>query len=403
MALLTEAGGYLLDEAGNDLLDETAPRIAPAAVPRLPWRVMYGPRAPVGGIAGAIEQYSQLQVTLRSDPDQNSQVTWEMDGRSPAAAAITELETDVLVTYGSEYVFAGRAGQSQDVIDSAAHRTQFTASDYRDVLRRQLLFPGDTLSYTNVEQQQIAWGLIRSVQAHPGGNLGITQGLGSRGSGIARTMTFAVGDYVGDDISTMADLANGFEWLINPYGPADLRFDFYYPTMGSSNGRVFALGMQRVQNITRVVDPSTYADSVYVTGDPSVTLTAQKLDAPGIATSPQGRWDQVVGSTMKTQTSLDDYATQALADAQVITPTYTITLQPGSWDGPTDVWLGDTITVQIRSGRLNVNEQLRVVEMDFSIDANGLEILTITAGQIPLQIWKLIPKMLKNLALLNTR
>jgi hypothetical protein len=71
--------------------------------------------------------------------------------------------------------------------------------------------------------------------------------------------------------------------------------------------------------------------------------------------------------------------------------------------GIDDVWLGDTVNVQVRSGRLNVNDQLRVVEMDFALDADNLEILTLTVGAIPLQVWRLIPKMLKNLALLNTR
>jgi hypothetical protein len=375
----------------------------PSLPPRQPWRFLYGPRAPQGGFSGAIEQASARRVTLRAEPDQNSQVAWEMDGRDPAAAAITELETDVTVMYGSEYVFAGRVGPSQDVIDAAAHRTQFTAYDYRDVLRRQLLLPGDTLTFVTTEQQQIAWDLIKAAQAHAGANLGIVQGLGAAGSGVTRNMTFANGDYIGDDISTMAGLDNGFEWLIQPYGPGDLRFDFYYPKMGKSTGRVFALGMSRVQSITRVVDTSTYADAVYVTGDPSANLTAQSLAAAGVATSPQGRWDQVIGSTMKTATSLSDYATRALSAAQVIVPAYTIVLQPGSWMGIDDVWLGDTVNVQVRSGRLNVNDQLRVVEMDFALDADNLEILTLTVGAIPLQVWRLIPKMLKNLALLNTR
>lgn len=216
-------------------------------------------------------------------------------------------------------------------------------------------------------------------------------------------MTFTAGDYAGDDISTMAGLANGFEWIIQPYAPGDLRFDFYYPKIGKATGRVFSYGMSRVQSINRVVDPSTYANAVHVTADPSVVLTAQTLAIPGIATSPQGRWDQLVPSTMKTQSSLNDFAAQALADAQVIIPSYTIVLQPGSWMGPEDVWIGDTVNVQVKSGRLNVNDQLRVVEMDFAIDANNLEVLTLTVGAIPLQVWRLIPKILKNLALLNTR
>jgi hypothetical protein len=65
--------------------------------------------------------------------------------------------------------------------------------------------------------------------------------------------------------------------------------------------------------------------------------------------------------------------------------------------------MGDTVTLQISSGRLQVNDQLRVVEMEFAISPDGLETLTLTIGMLPRNLFKTIPRMLKRLRYLETR
>jgi hypothetical protein len=80
-----------------------------------------------------------------------------------------------------------------------------------------------------------------------------------------------------------------------------------------------------------------------------------------------------------------------------------ITLKPGSWGGPSDVWMGDLVTVVINSGRLTVNDQLRVMELAFTIDANGQETLALTVGIKLLDYNKQLPKILRRLRYLETR
>jgi hypothetical protein len=372
---------------------------------RTPWRFLYGPRQPFGGWDGQLGQAQARTVTLRCDPDQNSQAEVTLDGRSPAAAAITELETDLTVMYGSAYIFQGRIGPSADDLSADAHAVTFTASDYRDILRRQALLPADTLLYTATDQAAIAWGLVHAVQAHPGGDLGIAQGAGKAGTGVLRTMQYAAGDWAGDLLGQLAALDNGFDWQITPYGQADLRLDVFYPQQGTDRGVVLQYGMERVAAIRRAVDPAAYADAIYMTGDTSITpaLTAVALAMSGIESAPQGRWDQVIGNDLKTQSALADAAAAALSTGQVITPSYTIALQPGSWGGPSDIWIGDQVAVRIRSGRLNVNDSLRVVEMALAIGQDNVEQLTLTVGALPARVHRQITRMMRALAYLNTR
>jgi len=190
---------------------------------------------------------------------------------------------------------------------------------------------------------------------------------------------------------------------------SDLRFDVFYPQQGTGRGAVLAWGDARISSITRNVDPSTFANAVYVTSSASTsgtkTLTPVHLEASNIAAIPgPGRWDTVIGTDDQAQSTLNDHATALLNQAQVLVPSYTITFYPGAWGGPSDIWLGDFLTVQIDSGRLQVNDSgLRVVEMAFSISSDNVETLTLTVGAIPFRLNKAIPKILKAIRYLKTR
>lgn len=370
-----------------------------------PWRILYGPTQPQGGITGEILQAQNKTITLRTEPDQNHEVSFDADGLSPAIAGITEILTDIIVMYGPQIVFCGRVFPSQDTLTASAHRSQFTALDYREVLRKRAVLPGDQLSWTNVEQATIAWNMIQATQGRPGGNLGIARGAGQV-TGVTRTQTNTLGDYIGDGITNLAKLNNGFEWQITPYGFADLRLDVFYPQQGTNRGVVLAWGDARISSITRTVDPSTFADCVYVTGAGTTTggtLTPQHLEASDIGSRPEQRWDLVIGTADNTQTTLNDDAAALLNQAQVVVPSYVIQFYPGAWRGPSDVWLGDQVQLQIDSGRLEVNDSLRVVEMMFQISPDNTEVLTLTVGQLPFRLNRKIASILKQIRYLRTR
>ncbi len=376
--------------------------------PKGPWRFLYGPPQPTGGFTNEVLQAQNKTLVLRTEPGQNHQASFDIDGRSPVAAAIVELETDVFVLYGDGILFDGRVGDSQDTLTASAHRTIINAYDYREVLRRRAVLPGDKVSWgTSTARSSIAWTMIKATQARPGGNLGISQGVLQDTSNALPSFTAQFGDYIGDDIDSLAQLDPPFEWEINPYGLADLRFDVFSPSKGTDNGVVLAYGDHRISQITRKADPSTFADCVYVTSSASVggtkTLTAQHLEDPQIGARLEQRWDSVVGTQDQTQETLNAHAAGLLQTLQVVIPAYEVTLRPGAWDGPDWLFLGDTVTLQISSGRLAVNEKLRVVEMSFAISPDGIETLTLAIGAIPFKIHKKIATILRRLRYLDTR
>lgn len=386
-------------------------QVYPSLVPVTPWRFLWGAPQPAGGWAGEFVQAQSRVLTMRAGPTTYHQCDIDMLGTDLTPNEITELETDFQVMYGDVLLFAGRLAPTQDTLDNTGHRVTLTALDYKEILRRRALVAA--ANYTSVDPALMAWNLVQLAQARAGGNLGITRGAG-QSSGGTQTFNAAAGDYAGADIDTIAQMvtgagdtglppfASGFDWDITPYAPDDLRLDLFYPP-GVNKGVVFTPGDAQVSSITRVVDPSTYGDEVYVTGNSGSSLTPQLITVPNVGVLPQGLWDLVIGTSITTSGALAAAAQWFLNDAQVVTPTYTVVLYPGAWRGPSHIWLRDTVTIQISSGRLQVNVQLQVSEMEFDVSADGRETLTLTIGRVPWRIYQQIPKMLRRLRRLETQ
>jgi hypothetical protein len=136
----------------------------------------------------------------------------------------------------------------------------------------------------------------------------------------------------------------------------------------------------------------------YVSGSPSgtvstgdkvaqVPLVFPQVDAADIATRPEGRWDAVFGTSLQLQDPLTKAGPWYLAASQAVLPSWTIVLAAGAWQGPGHVWLGDTVHLWVKSGRLQVQDALPVTEMSFAIDSNDYETVTLTAGR-PLPTYK---------------
>lgn len=364
------------------------------------WRFCYATPQPAGGILGEFPQAQSRTVTLRAGPGNYHEAQVNINGRDLAAAAFTELQNDMVVLWGTQVIFLGRIAPTQDDLDATSHRCTVGALGYQEVLRRRAVYT--TASFTGVDQAAIAWQLIQTTQALSGGNLGIVQGAGSP-TGVPRTWTAAPGDMVGADIDQLAEMDQGFDWDITPAGVTGLRFDVFYPSRGTHRGLVLQYGDGLVSKISRVVDPSAFADAIYETGNSGNSLTPQALTAADIATRGEGRWDQVVGTDIQTQSALNAHAAFDLAAGEVLTPTYTVTLKPGVWTGPSQLWIGDLVQLVITSGRLHVNSTYQVTELDFDISADNVETVTATLGLVPFRLGQKIPQILRRLRALETR
>lgn len=326
-----------------------------------------------------LTQATSRRVIVRLTAAGESSFT--VEGHAAEAAQIQDLITDCWVFFNGQPIYRGRVGTNSDTHDGNAHTVQVSTADYRGILQRRLLFEGDTLSYSSVDQAQVAWNLINTTQARTGSTLRILRGAGQT-SGTTITQTFTAGTSVMENLDKLAYVANGFDYAINPTATTSLTFDVYSPNRGTDRSLVLNFPGS-IAAFSRTVDPGQYANAVRFSGGSS--LTPVRVEAADITTRPEGRWDSQSGdSTITNSAVLTSTAQGALAAADTVTPAWKVTLQPDGWRGPAQVWLGDPVTLQIQSGRLAVNAAYRVQEMEFNFDDNTNSVTTIlTLGQVP--------------------
>ncbi|MEU7814136.1 hypothetical protein [Pseudonocardia sp. NPDC049154] len=350
------------------------------------WSFVLGPPAPEGGHQWHLTNAKARRAIFRLT--RPSEASFTIDGRDPMAAKIIELETDLHAlrhrpTGGAEELFRGRIGPTGDSLDAGGHRTDVTALDYRSVLSRRILWGDSQLVWTNTEQAEIAMGLVNQTQVRPGGSLGIVAGDGSS-TGVARDRTeYQAGDSIGDRVQELSEVIDGFDWDITPDGAAALKLDIWHPQRGIDRGVVLEYG-GLVASVQRQVNPQDYANAVRVSGQipegGDTAPTPVERTASDITTRPEGRWDKAFGTSIVTATSLAERGDWQLDQAQVVQPSYTVKLKAGAWQGPDHIWLGDPTRLVIMSGRLRVDNVLRVQEVDISITEAGDEEVSLTIG-----------------------
>lgn len=357
----------------------TAP-ILPVARPRNRWQLLAGPAT--GGHQLSLTEAAGRSMRFKlTEP---SECGFTLDGRHPQAAAVEELTTDVHVLWTpasgpTRILMRGRVGDTGDDLNEAQHTVQFAVLDYRAVLGRRRLYTSSTKTWAATDQAEIAWQLIQQTQTRSGGDLGISKGSGNP-TGIARDRTYEVGDSIGERIQELSEVIDGFDWDITPTSASALALDIWHPQRGTDRGVVLEYG-GLVARVRREVNTSEYGNALRYTGKTDPPLTAQELEAADIATAAQGRWDLVFGDDgLTTQAALNDRAAWQLSQSQVIRPAYTLTLRQGAWDGPDHIWLGDTVRIVIRSGRLGVDTTARVYEIGIGLGDDGSEAVEVTVG-----------------------
>ena len=327
---------------------------------------------PVADLLGARSR----KVTFRRDGP--CEASWSMDGRwsaitgnPPDAAVVKELLNDVLVYRDGDLLFRGRIGPTEDTVDADSHTVSMAAVDYRGYLDRRILYAAQT--YTATDQAGIAWALVDYANTRIGGDVGITRGTGQT-TGVNRDRNYEAGKSIGEALDELGRVIGGFDWEVDPW----LRLNVYSPSRGTIRDFVAEYG-SNVARVSRSVDPGSYANAVRSTGDTALT-TAVTLNAATLATRPERRFDLAVSDPdVKVQQTVQDRASAALAIAEVIQPSYTVTLRPGRWS-PGDVWLGDVTKIVVRSGRLDVNTSERVEEISVSVGDDGSETVELTYG-----------------------
>jgi hypothetical protein len=349
----------------------------------------------------------------------------DMDGHSPQVALIQELSQDLMFwrfdPVGNYTVmFRGVIGHSEDTLDGTAHTVNVQAADYRAMLGRVV---ATAQSFTTTAQESIVLGLVTpslGTSAYPAnigiGWSGVVNPDGSAFGGstpTTRTIAYAGTEQVGPEVDKLATMAGGFDWGCEPNYPvgsppnpsnATAGMYLWYPQRGVTRAFLAEYGVN-VTAVKRTVDSTGFSNWVQYTG---TTGTAAQVASGDVMANPQlhaeGLWQETKADANVADTS------QLLAEAQydlglasVLTPSYTLTLAPGAWKAKTDCWLGDTIRVRVTSGRLSVDINVRIVQVDITLDDAGNETIALVVARPPQTLADVLGAQNQNLYQLNRR
>lgn len=323
------------------------------------WSAGPGASASSPGPVHDLEEVQGRTITFRRGGHCYAQFT--VDGRSDDAFALLPAKaTDLWCYRDSQLWFRGRVRDIIPQLDGTQHLWTVTVIDYRGMTSAAAAILDPVPTYTAVDQAAIAWDLIDRWQTQPGGDWGITEGVGSVSGTLRSELDLVAGAPVGEAIDRLAELDDGFEWEIDQ----DLRLNRWFPRRGSLSSMVLDY-----PGTVRAVSgsPIGFANGVVVTGGPNTVSVS--AEAATVATDPRGRW--VTARSFPSATTQDRLAEAApfvLADTSRTVLPLTVELVPGAWSGPSDLWLGDTVRTEIVDGALSVSEVMRVDEIVIGCD-----------------------------------
>lgn len=298
-----------------------------------------------------------------------------LDGNHPEAKKIDDFITDIYALRNGVDIFRGRTIGVSDTVTENEFLTNVNATSYKGLLsRRELKTAIDTYS-TPEEQATIAWNMIQQTQSVAGGNLSITRGP-YLDTGVKRGDRWDQGKYIATAIDDIAQRQYGFDWSIDH----KLEFNVHYPARGSLRAYT-ALYPGNVTSFSRSVDTSTYANSVRAMGDDNGTPIQYLTSVSDIADRPEGLWDYAEGGgDASSAAEIESLSKGLLATKAGIVPTWTLVLRQGEFEPFISAWVGDTIRLRIKHGRLDVNGLYRIQQIKFTIDESNRETVELTVG-----------------------
>jgi hypothetical protein len=343
---------------------------------------------------------------------QSSVLTFSLSGWSPAAAAIQELQHDVIAwrwddTRGvDEPMFRGVVTDSQDDLDEQSHQVMFTAHDYLALLNRRSATI--TLNYTNTDQDDIAASLIywatqgartsSGTALTPGSVMPVTvlpvnpDGSARGKSGFLRQRSYLPQQNLWTALSDLSLVQGGFDFDVVPgwrFGTdqSNDQLRVFYPQQGVNNTNCVLVYPGTLAKVKRQVSSADYANYVRVLGNnQSASASTPQLysenlilgDAAGVTV---GLWmDAQNAADIIDQSTLDQRAAGYINSEGVLQPVYTVTLAAGAYYSGW-FYMGDTVQLVVQSGRLNVNTQVRILGIEYDVGDDGQEDLVLTVGR----------------------
>lgn len=148
-------------------------------------------------------------------------------------------------------------------------RAAFQAGTFDSYLDHRIL--ADDLSYTALDQLEIARLLVEHAQEQPGGDIGIQ--LGHEMSGVARDASYAYSSLsrIRELLDSLAQLADGFEWRVHcyrdPEGRRAKRLQLGHPRITASASDIVLDHPGQILTYSLPADSTVQADVWVARGD----------------------------------------------------------------------------------------------------------------------------------------
>jgi len=226
---------------------------------------------------------------------------------------------DLFVYLDGVLMFRGRMlpqslSVTEDDVPSA-----FVAVDYRRLLARRYIWT--PLTYSQIPQADIAWGLISHTQSQRNGDMGITRGVFP--TGRLRDRTYDPGQEIGYLLDNLSNVIDGFEYGVD----ANRAFNVYYPwRWRNTDWPLDYPGNLAKADIDEGYD--LFANATITTGDPSV-LPPVTLESATINSDPLGRWEAAFSHPdVSIPATLDEHAHRYQADAEKLRRRLVLNVSP---------------------------------------------------------------------------
>lgn len=345
----------------------------------------------------------QIRVKL-NEPDE---VTYTLQGDAPEANEIKDLISDLWVMRNGRYLTRTRHIASQDNIGTTDYTIDYTTTSYAGLLSRRIIdtngkkvdlpstsVPLYGLSFSAIPPEDTLLGIINHVQSQKGMDLGIRKGYWpDLPISALAWQFFSDGTSALDAIHTVIRPAGIDFWI-----DQDLKANIS-AQRGTNNESILDWG-GRVESVSRSFDHTAYANYIRQTG--ATAEAGLRATIPNIDTRPEGGWasqlsapeiisylgDLPLAEAKKVVEQLQSVANANFARLSRTLPleeggsasnfSYSVKLKPGIWRGPEHIWVGDIVQLVVKRGRLDINHQMRVIELNISVDQNGFESVELT-------------------------
>ena len=334
--------------------------------------------------------------------DSTDTLSFSLPGRHWQTTVIEPLTTDILV-YRDDYCAQRFRVTGMDINkESESLKCSFTAVSYRELMNAWMFLPNHTRRFLDLEQTDIAWTILNESQVLPKGGIGMTRGTypfvpvnrtldGDWEATTPDPYYYEVGKRKGDAVQDIAAMVSGFEWDIEPDRTSSatertgMKFNTWNTGLRQQHTPRCPFVLDDGGNITswsRQSAPSEFANVIHALGhypegvgtadDPPPFAWAPPDMNPGGA-APEGRWERSVSTDAMSQDGIDAAAASELERSLAYQPAWSVRLAKGRWQGPPEMWIGDTCRLIVNDGPIDVDADARVVTLKIDVTDDGSE------------------------------